>query len=159
MKFFVQNNMNNNLKEQDFMYPTFQTRIVASFTDGIFSFVPIILCTIVAQFLPEGKDLDANIRSLLNFIFNLTLFIFPLLYFVILESSKFQGSPGKYFLGIKVVNETGHRITFLQALIRNVVKILSILFMGMGIVFLVVALNEKRQGLHDLLARTVVIEK
>lgn len=77
------------------------------------------------------------------------------LWFTIPESSKWQASPGKKLLGLKVTDENGNRIGFGRANGRYWSKILSGLLFGFG--FLMVAFTQKKQGLHDKIAGTLVI--
>jgi uncharacterized RDD family membrane protein YckC len=78
-------------------------------------------------------------------------------YFTILESSSWQATIGKRIFKIKVVDLNGKRISFIKAIIRFFCKILSGQVLVIG--FLMVAFTEKRQALHDLLAKTVDINK
>jgi uncharacterized RDD family membrane protein YckC len=80
----------------------------------------------------------------------LLIFIF---YSAISESSRYQSTPGKYFLGLKIWDEDGNRISFLKALSRAVLKVLSALTI---IGAWMIDMNKKRQGLHDLVAKTIV---
>ena len=60
-------------------------------------------------------------------------------------------------MGIKVTDMQGKRITFARASGRFFAKILSksILYIG----FIMAAFTEKKQGLHDVLAKTLVVNK
>jgi uncharacterized RDD family membrane protein YckC len=87
----------------------------------------------------------------------LAIYVIQLLYYSILESSKLQGSVGKLALGIKVVDLEGNRISFGKALLRSVGKILSGMVMYIG--YLMAAFTEKKQGLHDMIASTLVVKK
>ncbi len=77
------------------------------------------------------------------------------LYFALCESSAWQGTVGKLALGIRVTDLQGQRITFARALGRYPAKILSSLILGIG--FLMVAWTRHRQGLHDMIAGTLVL--
>jgi uncharacterized RDD family membrane protein YckC len=77
------------------------------------------------------------------------------LYFAICESSAWQGTVGKLALGIRVTDMNGARISFLRALGRYPAKYLSAIIFGIG--FLMVAWTQRKQGLHDLLANTLVL--
>lgn len=72
----------------------------------------------------------------------------------ILESSRLQATIGKMICGLKVTDMEGRRITIGRAISRNVLMELSSLTLGIG--FLMVAFTEKKQGLHDILAGTLV---
>ena len=82
---------------------------------------------------------------------------FPLwLYYALFESGRWQATPGKKLLGLKVTDTGGAQIDFGQASVRFFAKILSHLIWNIG--FLMVAFTRRKQGLHDLIARTLVIE-
>jgi len=83
--------------------------------------------------------------------------LFGWLYYAIFESSRFQATPGKAILGLKVTNENFESIGFGQASGRFFGKILSILIIGIG--YLMIGLTKKRQGLHDILAHTFVLKE
>jgi uncharacterized RDD family membrane protein YckC len=73
-----------------------------------------------------------------------------------MESSPKQGTLGKMALGIVVTDMDSRRISFGRATGRYFAKILSGLILGIG--FLMVAFTEKKQGLHDILAGTLVVK-
>ncbi|MEM7109739.1 MAG: RDD family protein [Bacteroidota bacterium] len=83
--------------------------------------------------------------------------IIYILYFALMESSKFQGTVGKMVVGIKVTDSNGGRVSFGSAFIRNLGKILSQIIIYIG--FLMAAFTEKKQGLHDMIANTLVLRK
>ncbi|MEM8566622.1 MAG: RDD family protein [Bacteroidota bacterium] len=83
--------------------------------------------------------------------------IIYILYFALMESSKFQGTVGKMALGIKVTDANGERVSFGTAFLRNLGKILSQIIIYIG--FLMAAFTEKKQGLHDMIANTLVVRK
>ncbi|WP_430392145.1 RDD family protein [Dyella sp. 20L07] len=77
------------------------------------------------------------------------------LYFALCESSPWQGTLGKRALGIRVTDMEGKRITFARATGRYFSKMLSIFILFIG--FLMVAWTQRKQGLHDLIAQTLVL--
>ena len=80
-----------------------------------------------------------------------------ILYFSVMESSRYQASLGKMAMGIKVVDFDGNRISFRTAVLRAVGKILSQSIMWIG--FIMAAFTERKQGLHDIIAGTLVVKK
>jgi len=78
------------------------------------------------------------------------------LWFTIAESSKWQATVGKKMVGLKVTDENGERIGFGKANGRFWSKILSALILFIG--FVMVAFTEKKQGLHDKIAGTLVVK-
>lgn len=78
------------------------------------------------------------------------------LYFALLESSKLQATLGKLAVGLIVTDLDGHRISFWRATGRQAAQLLSALIFMIG--FVMVAFTERKQGLHDLLAGTLVFK-
>ncbi|NOU16169.1 MAG: RDD family protein [Bacteroidales bacterium] len=79
------------------------------------------------------------------------------LYFSLMESSKFQGTIGKLALGIIVTDMEGNKINFGKATGRYFGKIVSGIILYIG--FMMAGFTEKKQGLHDILAGTLVWKK
>ena len=78
----------------------------------------------------------------------------PLLYSAVLEAAA-GGTVGKLLVGIRVERAEGGKVGFFRALLRAIVKVPATAFFGLGL--LPAALTERHQGLHDLLADTVVL--
>ena len=79
------------------------------------------------------------------------------LYFAVMESSTSQGTVGKMALGIKVTDTEGNKISFLRATGRHFGKIISSIILGIG--YIMIAFTQKKQGLHDMLAECLVVNK
>lgn len=77
------------------------------------------------------------------------------LYEALLTSSSWQGTVGKRVLQLKVTDELGNRIGFGRATGRFFAKILSSMFFCIG--FIMVGLTDRKRGLHDMLAATLVM--
>jgi len=77
------------------------------------------------------------------------------LYFAVCESSRWQATIGKLALGIRVTDLQGRRISFPRALGRYGAKLISFLILFIGV--LMVAWMPRKQGLHDLMAGTLVL--
>lgn len=78
------------------------------------------------------------------------------LYFSLMESSSYQATLGKMALGIKVTDNHGRRLSHAHALGRWFAASLSYFTFYIG--FLLAAFTEKKQALHDLLAKTQVVD-
>ena len=83
-------------------------------------------------------------------------FVTDLLYLTLFWSSSFQGTPGKILLGLKIVDANGNKISYSAALIRYISTIISSLLLGIG--YLLIIFDGKKQALHDKLASTYVIK-
>lgn len=79
------------------------------------------------------------------------------LYYALMESSARGATIGKMALGIKVVDMEGSRISFLNATGRYFAKILSAIILMIG--YIMAAFTDKKQALHDQLAKTLVVKK
>lgn len=92
-------------------------------------------------------------------LFNRNTFIIELImmvYFVACESSTWQGTLGKKILGMKVVDESFGRISAKTALVRYLTKYLSTFVFALGYIWII--FDSKKQGWHDKLAKTFVID-
>jgi uncharacterized RDD family membrane protein YckC len=79
------------------------------------------------------------------------------LYFTLFESSARMATLGKLALDIIVNDSEYRRITFSRANGRFWSKALSLFSLLIG--FIMIAFTKRKQGLHDLIARTVVIKR
>ena len=78
------------------------------------------------------------------------------LYEALLASSTWQATVGKRVLNLKVTDEEGYPISFEHATGRFFAKMLSALTLCIG--FLMVAFTARKQGLHDMIAGTLVMK-
>ncbi|MFZ5778842.1 MAG: RDD family protein [Pseudomonadota bacterium] len=87
---------------------------------------------------------------------NLVSFVIGWLYFALMESSERGATVGKMVLGLRVVTGDYQRLTFMNATGRYFAKILSALIFCIG--FIMIAFTDKKRGLHDIIANTLVIK-
>jgi uncharacterized RDD family membrane protein YckC len=76
------------------------------------------------------------------------------LYEAFMESSSYQATLGKMIFGMKVTDLNGNRISFERATGRHFAKFLSAIILCIG--YIMVGFSDRKQGLHDLLAGTLV---
>jgi uncharacterized RDD family membrane protein YckC len=77
------------------------------------------------------------------------------LYFSLQESSARQATLGKRAISIKVTDLEGRRVSFGRATARYFSKILSGLICDVG--FIMAGFTARKQGLHDMIASTLVV--
>jgi uncharacterized RDD family membrane protein YckC len=108
--------------------------------------------------LEEG-DMISLIFSIIAAVFSfiILLYILLILYYTLMESSKYQATLGKQAMGLIVTDMNGGKLDFGQAFARNLSKLLSSMFFHIG--YIIAAFTEKKQGLHDLIAGTLVLKK
>ena len=144
-------------------YGGFWIRVVAFFLDSIILsavYVPVGLIFLVPNIrMMRDHDWDQGPPvEFLGTIFLLgALFLGTTwLYEALLTSSSWQGTIGKRLLSLKVTDLAGNRVSFARATGRFFGKFLSRMIMDIG--FIMVAFTERKQGLHDLLAGTLVMK-
>jgi uncharacterized RDD family membrane protein YckC len=137
------------------IYGGFWVRVLAYIIDYMILQVASSVFLVAMMFVVLGSggvnDTAAGVGVFA--IYGLT-FVLNWLYFAILESSKYQGTVGKQALKLVVTDEQGERIGFGRATGRYFAKFLSIMIMLFG--FFMVGWTQRKQGLHDFVAGTLV---
>lgn len=71
--------------------------------------------------------------------------------------AKYAATPGKMICGLEVLKADGSRLSFWQAILRSLAKILSSLILLIG--YIMAAFDDEKRGLHDRLCNTRVVKK
>jgi uncharacterized RDD family membrane protein YckC len=155
------------------LYAGFWLRFVAYVIDSIivyviqsFIFIPVLGLlgiTFASDFENMENMSDTEAMGMLGAMMAfsggafLLITIISIMYWSLMESSKYQATVGKLALGLKVTDMEGKNLDLTKSLIRNACKIISqmILFVG----FIMAGFTEKKQGLHDMIAGTLVVKK
>jgi uncharacterized RDD family membrane protein YckC len=147
----------------------------------------VVLALVVSFFVILGlissgqQPTDENLSAVSLALYAIA-FVLMWLYFAGLESSPWQGTIGKRMTGILVTDLYGNRISFGRATGRFFVKVTPVFIIVLAVVLaaatqlvalliavavvlliallllgLVVALTQRKQGMHDLMARTIVV--
>lgn len=77
------------------------------------------------------------------------------LYYILMEGGSWHATLGKRLMGLYVADANGNGITYSTAILRLIGKMLSGLILGIG--YLMAFFNEQKQGLHDMIAKTYVL--
>ena len=134
-------------------YAGFWKRFAAAFIDGI---IHIVVWFVFVIIMVVGGIDDPDVVEGIGARFGFDI-IFGWFYYSIMGSSPTQGTLGKMALGIKVTDLEGNRVGFGKATGRYFGKIISALMLSIG--FIMVAFTEKKQGLHDMMAGCLVVNK
>jgi uncharacterized RDD family membrane protein YckC len=82
-------------------------------------------------------------------------------YYAVFEASKWQATPGKLAVGIRVTDLNGQRVSLGRAAGRNLIRLgtlVPVIGLFLPLVFYVTsAFSERKQGVHDMLANTYVL--
>ena len=134
----------------------FWKRLAAIFIDSfLLTFIAFVLMFFIGFFIGGMMSEPEMIAKVSNFGMLINVVI-VWLYFAIQESSEKQATFGKRILGIYVTSKDGSRLSFAQATIRYFSKYLSsILLIG----FIMAAFTKNKQGLHDMIADTLVVNR
>ncbi|MCR9179262.1 MAG: RDD family protein [Erythrobacteraceae bacterium] len=132
-------------------YAGFWIRVVAYIID----LLPLIVIGIALALLFGDPLVDTDPSPTFG-ASDLLGLVIGIAYFVGFESSSWQATPGKRALGLIVTDAEGRRISPARALGRYFGKILSGLILLIG--YIMIAFTERKQGLHDFLAGTLVIK-
>ena len=145
-------------------YGGFWIRFVAALIDGFIVGIATFIITTVISLLGFGsaasmEDPDAMMATLGTALILqvIVILLISVLYYVIMESSSKQGTYGKILVGLKVVGLDGGQITFGKAFIRFLAKNFLSAILAIG--FIMAAFTEKKQGLHDMIASTLVVTR
>jgi uncharacterized RDD family membrane protein YckC len=140
-------------------YGGFWIRVVAAIIDAILLRVVVAPVGMVFGGLGLAGGMMGGIPhmglGLLGGGITIVLLVFgSWLYEAFMESSSYQATLGKMIFGMKVTDLNGNRISFGRATGRHFAKWISGMILCIG--YIMVGFTERKQGLHDLLAGTLV---
>ena len=139
-------------------YGGFWIRVVAAIIDGVLLRVVVAPIHVIFGGLGlaglTGGIPHAGLALLGGGITFIVLIFGSWLYEAFMESSSYQATLGKMICGMKVTDLSGNRISFERATGRHFAKWLSVMILFIG--YIMVGFTERKQGLHDLLAGTLV---
>ncbi len=141
-------------------YAGFWLRLVAYVIDSVL--LGIVLAVYWMPRLPIEAT-EGDLQSMMQEMqgrpdLMLSAFLLPLIYFTILESSRWQASLGKKLLKLRVTDTGGLRIPWWRAALRRLLFDLILRF-TYGIGHILAGFTPRKQGVHDLLARCLVVKE
>ena len=147
--------------EKNMNYAGFWKRFAAGFIDWIILTIPMTIPVVILSRIvlnPELAGVDLHDAYLMFAIWlDIVAALANWIYYAVFESSSKQATPGKMALGIKVTDLNGKGIGFGKASGRFFGRILSIAIFSIGCIM--IAFTEKKQGLHDMMAGCLVVNK
>ena len=134
----------------------FWIRAVASIIDGIILLILILLLAGISLVI-FGAALGEGAGFGMFLLVFLLASLATILYKPIMEASEYQGTFGKYALGMKVIDKNGQKITMTSSFIRTILYIIGAqgFLLCLGVVM--IGFTEYKQGLHDIVAKTYVV--
>jgi uncharacterized RDD family membrane protein YckC len=138
--------------DNDLKYVGFWKRTVAGLVDT-FLIILVIFPILIWVYGIEYLNNEHMEKGSFDFIIN---YVFPTIA-VILLWKYYQATPGKMIFKATIVDaKTGGKPSLRQLIIRYLGYIISTIPLGLGIFW--VAFDKKKQGFHDKLANTVVVQ-
>ena len=133
-------------------YGSFDQRLTASVIDLLLVSAVCAAVTLIAVIIIDSQLM----RLLMTVGLMIIIPLVNLIYHIVMECGARQGTYGKRLLQIRVCDMEGERLTFGHSAGRNLAKIFSMLTLCIG--YLYIFFNKKQQGLHDVIAGTLVIK-
>jgi uncharacterized membrane protein SpoIIM required for sporulation/uncharacterized RDD family membrane protein YckC len=128
------------------------SRALAAIVDHMLLLVWLIAMLImVARFMPAGGG------EWIQAVMIVVVFLSFWCYFTFFEGLRNGQTPGKRWLGIRVVQDTGHAVTMGSAVARNLLRVADFMPPPYLIGALFVGLHPRGKRLGDIVAGTVVV--
>lgn len=148
----------NNLKEQT-NYSSLSKRFLAFLLDGLFVCIidAVIFMIVTILTLLFSMITGSSSHGISMLIGMLGIFVIPFIYYPLQEASKYHATLGKRIVNIIVMNEDGSYLTKGQAFSRTLIKHLLSELLIVSVV--IILASEKKQSLHDLILKQIVVNK
>ena len=110
--------------------------------------------------LQTAPDMSAAIREYAEATrgSSIAVIVIGFLYYTLFEASPLQATPGKLALRLRITDSNGQKPGFGRVALRNVVRLTNVITGLIPFVcYIAVAWTQRKQGLHDLVAQTLVL--
>ena len=158
--------------EKQMQYAGFWIRLVASLLDGIFLYIVDSIIMAIVLVVVYGADFSTSWLSDLQSYSTISeseiwsffgVFLILILVSIVVNTAyntiaigKWGRTLGKAALKLKVVKPDGSRVSYWRALGRALAYYLNQVTFSLS--FLIIAFTNKKRGLHDYIADTIVIK-
>jgi uncharacterized RDD family membrane protein YckC len=138
-------------------------RFIACAIDHTIQIIVLIFMVIVFLIISEASNFGSRLANAPKWVIALLVVIQFLIingYFAIFEWLWSGQTPGKRWLKLRVIREDGRPISFFEAMIRNLLRVIDFIvppFYSIGLVS--VFATERDQRVGDLVAGTVVVRE
>ncbi|MBI5302171.1 MAG: RDD family protein [Chloroflexi bacterium] len=137
------------------------SRFLASLIDSLIQaalYLALLIGIMAINASDLFKELPMSVQDWLVALVLLVLFLIQFGYFFFFEIILNGQSPGKRALGLRVVKENGYPLSVLDALIRNIVRVIDFFPFAYGVGVIVMFSNSRAKRLGDFAAGTVVVK-
>ena len=137
------------------------SRFLASLLDtlivGLLQVVIVIVLTLIIRAF-DGSAFSDQISAWVYAIFGLVAAVFYWGYYVFFEMLWNGQSPGKRWVGLRVIRGDGTPITLSESLIRNLARLVDFLPAAYGVGIVTMFIDKQSRRLGDLAAGTLVVQ-
>lgn len=131
-------------------YAGFWIRWIAAMVDGLVLGAGGFLAGFLVELVISGAIERVN-----NLVGQFISILISWIYYVWMTNST-QSTLGKMMVGLKVQSVDGQKLSFGKVVLRETIgKLISGIILGIG--YIMAAFTEKKQGLHDFMAKSIVI--
>jgi len=118
----------------------------------------VVLATFIAILSASGGDISVNqLAPWIIAVLGLIAFLFFWGYYIFFEMLWNGQSPGKRWVGLRVIRSNGTPITLSESLIRNLARLVDLLPAAYGIGIITMFIDQQSRRLGDLAAGTLVV--
>lgn len=147
--------MPNHKSPDEAVTPSLNARCSAFLLDYILTLFPLS-ATLLLAFFVKRKLMEPEVGGFFQYV-GYALVIAVIYFNWVYSYVRFGQSFGKRFIGLRVIRADGRPLDYQTVGIRLLIYVVSMLFAGIG--FLGMLWDEKQRGLHDKIAKTIVIEE
>ena len=136
------------------------SRFMAAMVDhaaiGVMQVIVLLIVLLIVEGLGGASSLD-NLSAWVIGALGLISFVLLWGYYILFETLWSGQTPGKRLVKLRVIRIDGTPITLVEALIRNVTRLIDFLPVTYGIGIVVMFVNSQSRRLGDLAAGTLVV--
>jgi uncharacterized RDD family membrane protein YckC len=121
-----------------------------------------IAFTLLATLFVPGNDVADDIFSFSSWIVaaaGIIMFVFFWGYYILFEGFWNGQTPGKRLVKLRVIRSDGSPLSFSEAVIRNLVRLIDFMPLYYGVGVIVMFLNDRSRRLGDIAAGTLVVHE
>src|SRR5215207_5314487 len=137
------------------------SRFLAAMVDTAFILLLqfAVLAAFIAILSASGGDILVNqLAPWIIAVLGLVAFLFFWGYYIFFEMLWNGQSPGKRWVGLRVIRSNGTPITLSESLIRNLARLVDLLPAAYGIGIITMFIDQQSRRLGDLAAGTLVVQ-
>jgi len=133
------------------------SRFIAALVDSTIIVLLQLVVIAISVIAMNGANLANVLGPWVSAILGLVAFLLFWGYYIFFEMLWNGQSPGKRWVGLRVIRVDGTPITLAESIIRNLVRLVDFLPIGYGIGVITMFVNERARRLGDLAAGSLVV--